>query len=176
MIELGININTIPVLDLLKKKTHKIIRTRSFSNKHDTIRYLGNFCISYLKKKKIGSVTKHVPGHGCSNTDSHLKLPIVSKKAKRLQKEDFVLFKNLNSHFIMTAHILYKDVDKKNLATFSQHIINKIIRKKLNYKGIIISDDISMKALSTNLSLNAERALNAGCNCFIAMVILSIRC
>ena len=164
LIDLGININTIPVLDLLQKKTHKIIRTRSFSNKHDTIKSLGNFCISYLKKKKIASVTKHVPGHGCSNTDSHLKLPIVLKKSKRLQKEDFALFQNLNSHFIMTAHILYKDVDKKNLATFSQYIINKIIRKKLNFKGIIISDDISMKALSKNLSFNAERALNAGCN------------
>ena len=65
---------------------------------------------------------------------------------------------------MMTAHILYKNVDSKNLATFSDHIIKKIIRKKLNFKGILISDDISMNALSKNLNQNAEKALNAGCN------------
>ena len=65
---------------------------------------------------------------------------------------------------MMTAHILYKNVDSKKLATFSSYIIKKIIRKKLNFKGILISDDISMKALSKNLNLNAEKALNAGCN------------
>ena len=65
---------------------------------------------------------------------------------------------------MMTAHILYKNVDSKNLATFSNNIINQIIRKKLNFKGILISDDISMKALNKNLSVNADKALNAGCN------------
>ena len=74
------------------------------------------------------------------------------------------MFKNLSSNFMMTAHILYKNIDSKNLATFSNNIINQIIRKKLNFKGILISDDISMKALSKNLSINANKALNAGCN------------
>ena len=164
LIDLGININTIPVMDLLQKSTHQIIKERSYSNKYDTIRSLGNFCISFLKDKKIASVAKHAPGHGCANADSHLKLPIVFKKSSKLFREDFKLFNNINSNFLMTAHILYKKIDSKNLATFSSHIINKIIRKKLNFKGIIISDDISMKALNRNLFLNAERALNAGCN------------
>ena len=64
----------------------------------------------------------------------------------------------------MTAHILYKNIDSKNLATFSTYIIKNIIRKKLNFNGILISDDISMKALSSNLCSNADKALNAGCN------------
>ena len=72
--------------------------------------------------------------------------------------------KNLNSNFMMTAHILYKKIDSKNLATFSTYIIKNIIRKKLNFNGILISDDISMKALSSNLCSNADKALNAGCN------------
>ena len=162
--DLGININTIPVMDLLQNSTHQVIKSRAYSYKAQTIKTLGKFCISFLKKKKIASVSKHVPGHGCSNSDSHLNLPIVYKKKSKLYKEDFSLFKNLHSNFMMTAHILYKNVDSKNLATFSNNIINKIIRKKLNFKGILISDDISMKALSKNLSINADKALNAGCN------------
>ena len=162
--DLGININTIPVMDLLQNSTHQVIKSRAYSYKAQTIKTLGKFCISFLKKKKIASVSKHVPGHGCSNRDSHLNLPIVYKKKSKLYKEDFSLFKNLHSNFMMTAHILYKNVDSKNLATFSNNIINQIIRKKLNFKGILISDDISMKALSKNLSINADKALNAGCN------------
>ena len=164
LIDLGININTIPVMDLLQKKTHDIIKDRAYSDKQSTVKYLGRFCISFLKKKKIASVVKHVPGHGCANADSHLRLPIVSKKSNMLYGNDFKLFKNLSSNFMMTAHILYKNIDSKNLATFSSTIIKNIIRKKLNFKGILISDDISMKALSKNLILNAEKALNAGCN------------
>tara|TARA_A100001011_G_scaffold394593_1_gene487350 strand:- start:1432 stop:2379 length:948 start_codon:yes stop_codon:yes gene_type:complete len=164
LLDLGVNINTIPVLDLLNKSTHKILQDRVYSKNKKTIVSLGNFCISFLKKKRIASVIKHAPGHGCSNQDSHLKLPVVYKKSQKLFKEDFSLFKNTNSFFMMTAHILYKNVDSKKLATFSSHIIKKIIRKKLNFKGILISDDISMKALSKNLNLNAEKALNAGCN------------
>ena len=162
--DLGININTIPVMDLLQNSTHQVIKSRAYSYQTKTIKTLGKFCISFLKNKKIASVSKHAPGHGCSNSDSHLNLPIVYKKKSKLYKEDFSLFKNLSSNFMMTAHILYKNVDSKNLATFSNNIINQIIRKKLNFKGILISDDISMKALSKNLSINADKALNAGCN------------
>ena len=162
--DVGVNINTIPVMDLLQKSTHDVIKGRAYSNRHDTVKSLGNFCISYLKKKKIGSVAKHVPGHGCSNQDSHLGLPKVFKKSNKLYQEDFKLFKNLGTFFMMTAHILYKRIDSKNLTTFSDTIIKQIIRKELNFKGILISDDISMKALSKDLNSNADKALNAGCN------------
>ncbi len=164
LVDLGININTIPVMDLLQKNTHEIIKDRVYSSKHNTVKSLGKFCISFLKKKKIAPVVKHVPGHGCANVDSHYRLPKVLKKLNKLYTDDFRLFKNLNSNFMMTAHILYKKVDPKNLTTFSSHIIKNVIRKKLNFKGILISDDISMKALSKNLSNNAEKALKAGCN------------
>ena len=87
--DLGININTIPVMDLLQNSTHQVIKSRAYSYKTKTIKTLGKFCISFLKKKKIASVSKHVPGHGCSNRDSHLNLPIVYKKKSKLYKEDF---------------------------------------------------------------------------------------
>ena len=160
----GININTIPVLDILQKKTHKIIGNRSFSNKLKIVKYFGKLCTSELKKNKIGSVSKHTPGHGCSNLDTHFNLPVVEKSYKDLLKKDFSAFKNVNSNFTMTAHIIYKDIDPNNCATHSKIVINKIIRKKIGFKGLIISDDISMRALSKNILYNAQKAILSGCN------------
>jgi beta-N-acetylhexosaminidase len=162
--KLGININTIPVLDLLQNLTHKIIKERSYSRNLKTIKSLGEICIHILKSNKIGSVAKHIPGHGCVNADSHKKLPITTINSNKLYSNDFNLFKNLNSNFVMTAHVLYKKIDPKFVATQSTKIIKEIIRKKLKFKGLIISDDISMKALSSNLVLNAKLALSSGCN------------
>ena len=162
--KIGVNINTVPVLDVLQDKTHKIIGNRSFSKKSSIVKNLGEFCIKTYKTNKIGNVIKHIPGHGCSNSDSHLKMPVVKDRYSKLMKRDFLPFKSISSHFAMTAHILYTSIDKKNVATFSQKIIKNIIRKKLGYKGILISDDISMKALKFDLITNAKKSLSAGCN------------
>jgi beta-N-acetylhexosaminidase len=161
---LGININTVPVLDVIQKKTHKIIGSRSYSKNIKTIKELGSKCISAYQKSKIGTVIKHIPGHGASAVDSHKSLPIIGKTLKELNELDFQCFNNVNSNFAMTAHIIYSKLDSKNVATHSNVIINEIIRKKLNYKGIIISDDISMKALKFDLITNAKKSLEAGCN------------
>ena len=159
-----ININTVPVLDLLDTNTSKIIGSRSFSKNINTIKKLGKLCVSQFKKNRISCVIKHIPGHGCANQDSHKILPVVQKKSFLLEREDFKCFKNVNSHFAMTAHILYKDIDSKNCATLSKKVINSVIRKKIGFKGILISDDISMKALKGDIVKNSINALNAGCN------------
>ena len=79
------------------------------------------FVLKYFKKNKIASVSKHIPGHGCSNVDSHKKLPIVNDNfLNSLMKNDFLAFKNINSHFAMTAHILYKKLIQLNTATHSK--------------------------------------------------------
>ena len=162
--KVGININTVPVLDVLRKDTNKIIGKRSYSDDKNIVKDLGNFCIKYYSKNKIATVIKHIPGHGCATVDSHIKTPKVSLSSSNLNNIDFFPFKNSKSKFAMTAHILYQKIDKKNVATFSTKIIQKIIRKKLSFKGIIISDDISMKALKYDLIINAKKALSAGCN------------
>ncbi|MFL2889315.1 MAG: glycoside hydrolase family 3 N-terminal domain-containing protein [Pelagibacteraceae bacterium] len=161
---LGININTVPVLDLIKKKTHKIIGNRSYGSNSEIIKDLGIYSIKEYKKNKIGNVIKHIPGHGSALADSHKKLPIVTANYKSLKKLDFECFKNVNSQFAMTAHILYKKIDPIHPATHSSKIIKNIIRKKIKFKGILISDDISMKALKHDLVTNAKLSLNAGCN------------
>ena len=161
---IGINVNTIPVLDILKKNTSKVIGTRSFSKKKEIVKRLGQITVAECHANKIISVIKHIPGHGCATLDSHLKMPVVNLENNDLNKNDFYPFKTSAAKLAMTAHILYKKIDNKNVATFSKKIIKEIIRKKIGYKGIIMSDDISMKALRYDLITNAKKSLEAGCN------------
>ena len=164
LLKTGININTAPVLDLTRKNTHKTIGDRSYSDNQNIVSQLGKLSVKLYHNNKIGSVVKHIPGHGGANLDSHFNLPKINDTLKFLKKKDFRCFKNTHSFFAMTAHILYKKVDKKNNATHSEIVINQIIRKEIGFKGILISDDISMKALKYNLIKNADLALKAGCN------------
>tara|TARA_B110000438_G_C15799006_1_gene644219 strand:+ start:45 stop:992 length:948 start_codon:yes stop_codon:yes gene_type:complete len=161
---LGVNINTTPVLDIKKKNTHKIIGSRSYSSNKLIIKKLSNICLDLYKKNKLGTVIKHIPGHGSSSSDSHFKLPRVSNDLKELLKLDFHCFKKKDSFFAMTAHIIYSKIDSANVSTHSNIIIKKIIRNKIGFKGILISDDISMKALKYDLLTNAKKSLSAGCN------------
>ena len=162
--KIGININTVPVLDVLRKNTHNVIGNRSFSNNPKIVKKLGLACIRNYNLNKIGTVIKHIPGHGCSSLDSHFALPVVKDSYKRLNKNDFLPFKSSPALFAMTAHVKYLSLDKDNVATFSKKILHNLIRKKLNFKGIIISDDISMKSLKYDLLTNSLKALSAGCN------------
>ncbi len=162
--KLGININTIPVLDVLRNNTSKVIGRRSFSKNREIVRRLGNITIKECHLNKILCVIKHIPGHGCSTEDSHLSTPKVNLNENVLNKIDFYPFKLTSAKLAMTAHILYSKVDSKNISTLSNKVIKKIIRKKIGYKGILMSDDISMKALKYDLLTNAKKSLNAGCN------------
>ena len=160
----GININTVPVLDVRRKKSHNIIGSRSFSKSSSNVVKLGKFCIESYKKNKIATVLKHIPGHGLSKSDSHYKTPVVNASKKELIKKDFRPFKECKSLFAMTAHVIYTSYDPIYTATQSKIVIKKVIRNHMQFKGILISDDISMKSLKFRLEDNATKALNAGCN------------
>jgi len=162
--KVGININTSPVLDLARINTHDVIGNRSYSTNHFIVNELGKLCVKFYKKNKIATVIKHIPGHGGANSDSHFTLPKIYDTLQSLKKSDFKCFKNTTSLFAMTAHILYTKIDKKNNATHSNTILKKIIRNEIGFKGILISDDISMKALKYDIIKNAHLALKAGCN------------
>ena len=160
----GININTVPVLDVIRKKSHSIIGDRSFSKNSSDVQKLGSICVDLYKKNKIATVIKHIPGHGLSNCDSHFKTPIIKNKKKDLIKNDFKPFKNSKAFFAMTAHIIYLSYDSKNTATHSKIMIDNVIRKHIKFKGLLISDDISMKSLKYSLEENALLAIKSGCN------------
>jgi beta-N-acetylhexosaminidase len=161
---IGINVNTIPVLDILRSNTSKVIGNRSFSNKKEIVKRLGKITINQCHNNKIISVIKHIPGHGCARSDSHYKTPKVNLSIKELNKIDYFPFKSSSSKLAMTAHIIYHKHDKNNVGTFSKKIISEVIRKKIGFRGILMSDDISMKALKYDLVTNAKKSLEAGCN------------
>ena len=160
---LGININNVPVLDVRRKITHKVIGNRSFSTDPYLVSKLGKICINKFHENHIATVLKHIPGHGLSKFDTHKKLPIINKNINDLNKIDFYPFKKQKSLLAMTAHIIYSSIDKKSTATHSKKVI-KIIRKKIGFKNLIMSDDISMKALKFSISKNTTQAFNAGCD------------
>ena len=162
--KIGININTIPVLDVLRTNTSKVIGNRSFSKNKEIVKKLGKITVNQCHSNKIISVIKHIPGHGCAVSDSHFKTPKVNLSYNELNRNDFFPFKLTSAKLAMTAHVLYKKIDSINVATFSKKIIREIIRKKIGFRGILMSDDISMKALKFDLLTNAKKSLNAGCN------------
>jgi len=141
-----------------------VIGNRSYSENTLIVNELGKLCVKFYKKNKVATVIKHIPGHGGASSDSHFSLPKIHDTFKLLKKNDFKSFKNTSSFFAMTAHILYTKIDKKNNATHSNIILKKIIRNEIGFRGILISDDISMKALKHDIIKNAHLALKAGCN------------
>ena len=160
----GININTVPVLDLFNADKKNVIGNRSFSKNYKIVVKLSKYLIKSYKKSGLETVIKHIPGHGCTSIDSHFALPQVNLSLDYLKNNDFRTFKKVNSYLAMTAHILYKNIDPTRCATQSKKIINDIIRKYLSFRGILMSDDICMKALSGSMLKNAKLTLDAGCN------------
>ena len=161
--QIGVNINTLPVLDLRIKGSSNIIGDRSFSENKKIVSKVGDICIDLFNQNSIGTVIKHIPGHGLAKVDSHNFTPVVNKNINYLIKNDFFPFKNKDSLFAMTAHIIYKKIDPLNTATHSKKIIN-IIRKKIGFKNVLISDDLSMKSLKYDLITNTIKSFKAGCN------------
>jgi len=160
---IGANINTLPVLDLRLKGSSSIIGDRSFSKNPKIVSKIGDICINSFHSNKIGTVIKHIPGHGLAKVDSHKLTPTVNKNLKYLKKNDFSTFKKKSSLFAMTAHIIYKDIDKTNTATHSKKII-QLIRNNIKFKNVIMSDDIAMKSLKGSIKINTLRAFDAGCD------------
>jgi len=160
---IGVNINTVPVLDIRVKGSSNIIGDRSFSKNKKIISEIGDICINFFHQNSIGTVIKHIPGHGLAKVDSHNFTPLVKKSLSYLNKNDFFPFKNKRSYFAMTAHVVYQSIDRLNTATHSKKVIS-LVRNKIGFKNILISDDLSMKSLKNDLKLNTIKTFSAGCN------------
>jgi beta-N-acetylhexosaminidase len=164
LVEVGINVNCAPVLDVLNPKTHKVIGDRAFGENPHQVADLGIEVCNGLLSCGVYPVIKHIPGHGRGACDSHLELPIVDASIQELREIDFAPFKTLNSQkFAMTAHILYSAIDKDNCATISKNAID-LIRHEIGFENILMSDDISMKALKQSFAFKTKAILEAGCD------------
>ena len=163
--DMGININTVPVLDIPSQKESGVIGDRAYSSDKDIVSQMGKIVLNENNSNGIGSVIKHIPGHGRATVDSHLDLPIIIDEKSLLENDDFVPFKALNNApLAMTAHAIYEKFDKNNVATLSKTMITEIIRSKIGFKGTLMTDDVSMKALSGDVGTNSLLALQAGCD------------
>jgi beta-N-acetylhexosaminidase len=160
---IGANINTLPVLDVRSKGSSSVIGDRAFSKNPKIVSKIGDICIDHFHSNNIGTVMKHIPGHGLAKVDSHKLTPKVKKSLKYLIKNDFSTFTKKDSFFAMTAHVIYTDIDELNTATHSKKII-QLIRKNIKFKNIIMSDDISMKSLKSSIKVNTLKAFKAGCD------------
>lgn len=161
---LGINVNCAPVADVPVKGAHDIIGDRAYGDDAHQISILASKMANGLLDGGVLPVLKHIPGHGRAKADSHKSLPTVHEDIATLEKSDFIPFKGL-SHLPlgMTAHILYTALDSKLPATLSPTVIH-FIRKDLGFHGLLMSDDISMKALKGSLTDLTRQSLEAGCD------------
>ena len=160
---IGVNINTLPVLDIRRKGSSSIIGDRSFSANAKIVSKIGDICINLFHLRKIATVIKHIPGHGLAKVDSHKLTPRINKNLNYLKINDFNTFKGKTSLFAMTAHVIYSKIDKFNTATHSKKII-QLIRNNIKFKNLIMSDDISMKSLKGSIKDNTIKAFEAGCD------------
>mgnify|MGYP001169144191 CR=1 FL=1 len=160
---LGINLNTIPILDIKRNHTHSVIGNRAYSKNYKNVSKIGEHFIKLFHRNKIATVMKHIPGHGLSTVDSHKNTPFIRKNIKYLIKRDFFPFRCKKSIFSMTAHIIFEKIDPNNCVTHSKKMI-ELIRKLIGFKSLVISDDISMKALKFSIADNTKKAFTAGCN------------
>jgi beta-N-acetylhexosaminidase len=164
LVEVGINVDCAPVLDILTSKTHQVIGDRAYGNDANQVSELGRKVCEGLLSQGVYPVIKHIPGHGRGAADSHLELPVVDCSLDELRASDFIPFKNLRDQkFAMTAHILYSAIDKNFCATISPKAID-LIRNEIGFKNILMSDDVSMKALGGSFSQRTNLILKAGCD------------
>jgi beta-N-acetylhexosaminidase len=162
---LGINVDCLPVLDVPVPGSHDVIGDRAFSSNPATIIALGKAQIEGLMDGGVLPVMKHIPGHGRARADSHLALPRVEAGAEALSASDFVTFRSLDTCPIaMTAHVIYESIDPQRPATTSPKVVRDVIRGEIGFDGLLMSDDLSMKALDGPLSVRARQALFAGCD------------
>lgn len=163
----GINVDCAPVLDVPVPGAHDIIGDRAWARDPDTVAQLGRAAAEGLLAGGVLPVIKHLPGHGRAFADTHKELPTVHADLETLDAWDFAPFRALSDMPIaMTAHIVFTAIDKKRPATQSKKAI-KLIRERLGFGGLLLSDDLVMNALSGTLTERAQAALKAGCDLVI---------
>ncbi|MEM9359585.1 MAG: beta-N-acetylhexosaminidase [Pseudomonadota bacterium] len=163
--DVGINTNCAPCLDLPIEGAHDVIGDRAYGHSPSDIAKFGQTVAESFMSMAVLPVIKHIPGHGRAMVDSHQRLPVVDTKWHELNDTDVAPFRSLN-HLpaAMTAHIVYSDIDSNAPATTSQTVITDVVRDKIGFDGLLMSDDLSMSALSGAIGDRAAAVRRAGCD------------
>ena len=162
---LGINVDCAPVLDVPTLGAHDIIGDRAFATTPVAVATIARAVAEGLIAGGVAPVIKHIPGHGRAGADSHLSLPVVDAPLADLESHDFAPFAALaDMPMAMTAHVVYAAIDAERPATTSPTVIESVIRRTIGFDGLLISDDLSMKALEGDYAARARASLDAGCD------------
>ncbi len=162
---LGINADCLPVLDVPVPDGHAIIGDRAYGDTPLLVTALARAAMQGLTAAGVAPVIKHVPGHGRARADSHKELPVVDTPLEDLRQSDFVPFAACaDAPMAMTAHVVYPAIDPRNPATQSPRVIAGVIRGELGFQGLLMGDDVNMKALRGPLAERCEKTLQAGCD------------
>jgi beta-N-acetylhexosaminidase len=168
----GINLDYAPVLDVHTNPANPVIGDRALSARAEDAARLGEAVIRAMQDAGVAACGKHFPGHGDTTVDSHEALPILEHDRRRLEAVEFVPFRRAiaaDVAMIMTAHVLMPAVDERHLASFSPVVVQQILKETLGYRGVVVSDDLGMKAVSaeTPLPEAAVLAVQAGCDALL---------
>jgi beta-N-acetylhexosaminidase len=165
LMRFGINADCLPVLDVPVTGAHDVIGNRAYASDPAVVAAMGRAAAEGLMAGGVLPVMKHVPGHGRAFADSHLALPVVDATLAELRARDFAPFAALKDlPMAMTAHVVYTALDPDRPATTSPGVISEIIRGEIGFDGLLMSDDVSMKALSGDFAEKAGAILAAGCD------------
>lgn len=165
----GINLDFAPCVDVLTNSQNTAIGDRALSHDPEAVARLSSALVRGFIKANIINCAKHFPGHGNTVVDSHEDLPVEDLNLERLHSTELVPFKKAirsRVDLIMMSHILFKNIDSKYPASLSEILIQKLLREELRFRGLVITDDLDMKALTKNFSLSEipVRAVEAGCD------------
>lgn len=162
---LGIDVDCLPLLDVPSADGHDVIGDRAFGPDPATVADLGRVCADALVQGGVLPVIKHLPGHGRARADSHECLPVVDTPRAELEATDFAPFRALaDAPLGMTAHVVYTAIDPARPATLSPTVIHDVIRGHIGFDGLLLTDDISMKALNGDFTRRTRLSLDAGCD------------
>lgn len=165
----GLNMDYAPVLDVNSNPKNPVIGDRAYGNEINIVSQMGIAVMKGLQQKNIIPVVKHFPGHGDTAVDSHIGLPIVNHNLKRLRQLELVPFKQAiakGADAVMIAHILMPEIDNSAPASFSSIIIHDLLREELGFTGVVISDDMTMGAITEHYDMGeaAVKFIQAGGN------------
>lgn len=163
--EVGIDVDCMPVADVPVPGADAVIGDRAFATRPDKVADLAGAFAQGLIDGGVLPVVKHIPGHGRATADSHQRLPVVTAEKATLETSDFAAFRPLAGlPLAMTAHVVFTAIDAIAPATTSAAIVREVIRGSIGYRGLLMSDDLSMGALSGSLSERTRASLAAGCD------------
>lgn len=163
--QLGINVDCLPVLDVPVPGAHDVIGDRAYGREPHIVMALGRAAAQGLLEGGVLPIIKHIPGHGRAMSDSHHALPRVNASRYVLDHTDFPPFRALGDlDLAMTAHVVYEAIDANEPATTSRKVITEVIRGQMGFDGILMSDDLSMKALSGDFTHRRTSVLAEGCD------------